>query len=333
MEKRIRERYNETVLQEAMQRYGISRNQLHLLDGFESFIYEFELGAEEYILRIGHSFRRSESLIQGEVDWINYLARGGASVARAASSKDGKLVESIDDGKGGHFLVTAFVKVKGRSPREVGWTPGLYETYGRLLGKMHALSKRYEPSNPDWRRPHWNDAIMLEVERFLPASETRVVERFRDLMGYIEKLSRNEQSYGLIHQDAHAGNLLVDRTGNIILFDFDDCVYSWFINDIAIVLFYAVMDMEDKHAFTLDFMRHFLRGYKRENRLEADCLKEIHYFLKLREIDMYAIIHRSFDVNNLDDPWCAQYMHGRRQRIEDNVPYIDFDFELLIDRL
>lgn len=63
MEKRIKERYNETILQESMQRYGISGNQPRLLDGFESFIYEFEIGAEEYILRIGHSFRRSELLI------------------------------------------------------------------------------------------------------------------------------------------------------------------------------------------------------------------------------------------------------------------------------
>lgn len=27
------------------------------------------------------------------------------------------------------------------------------------------------------------------------------------------------------------------------------------------------------------------------------------FFMKLREIDLYTVIHRSFDVNNLDDPW------------------------------
>jgi hypothetical protein len=51
--------------------------------------------------------------------------------------------------------------------------------------------------------------------------------------------------------------------------------------------------------------------------------------LKLREIDLYAVIHRSFDVDNLDDPWVARYMHNRKQRIEDGVPTIDFDFESL----
>ena len=333
MEKRIKERFSETILHETIRRYGINKNQLRLLNGFESFIYEFERGSEEYILRIGHSFRRSESLIKGEVDWINYLSHGGASVARAILSIDGKLVESIDDGKGEHFLATAFVKVQGAPTRETGWSPELYETYGGLLGKMHALSKQYKPADPGWKRPHWNDPMILEAEKYLPVLETLAAERYRDLIAHIMNLPINEESYGLIHQDAHYGNFLVEKTGNITLFDFDDCAYSWFINDIAIVLFYMVMDVKDKPGFTLDFMRHFLRGYRRENRIEAVWLKEIQQFLKLREIDLYAIIHRSFDVNNLDDPWCIRYMQGRKEKIENNVPYIDFDFEMLTDDL
>jgi Ser/Thr protein kinase RdoA (MazF antagonist) len=73
----------------------------------------------------------------------------------------------------------------------------------------------------------------------------------------------------------------------------------------------------------------FLRGYQREVDLEPWWLKEIPHFLKLREIELYAVIHRSFDVENLDDPWCARYMDGRKGKLEDGVPYIDFDFDTL----
>ena len=38
------------------------------------------------IFFVSHSFRRSESLVLGEVDWINYLAEGGVSVAKAIPS-------------------------------------------------------------------------------------------------------------------------------------------------------------------------------------------------------------------------------------------------------
>ena len=55
-------------------------------DGFESFIYAFARNGKEYILRNGHSLRRSEALIRGEVDWINFLAAGETSVSWAILS-------------------------------------------------------------------------------------------------------------------------------------------------------------------------------------------------------------------------------------------------------
>jgi Ser/Thr protein kinase RdoA (MazF antagonist) len=329
MEKRIKERYNDSILQEAMRRYDIAPDEIHLLDGFESFLYEFERGPEACILRIGHTFRRSESLIQGEVDWINYLADGGATVARGILSSAGNLVEPLDDGRGERFLATAFQKARGRPPWETSWTPSLYERYGQLLGRMHALSQDYEPADPAWRRPQWDDEIMLDVETHLPETDVLVVEQFRELMAHLVTLPTDAGSYGLIHFDAHGGNLLIDGDGTITLFDFDDCNYSWFANDLAIVLFYLVVGKEDGPAFLDGFLPQFLRGYRRENRLDPAWLKEIPHFLKLREIDLYAIIHRSFDVENLDHPWCARYMRGRKQRIEAGLPFVDFDFEPL----
>src|SRR5215203_6618390 len=97
MDQQIKDLYSDAVLQEALARYGGTVQQTQELKAFESFIYEFERDSQPYILRISHSLRRSESLIEGEVDWINFLAQGGVSVARAIPSLTGKLVESIDD--------------------------------------------------------------------------------------------------------------------------------------------------------------------------------------------------------------------------------------------
>ena len=95
MEKRIKDRYNDSILQQVMKSYEIQKDDIQLLDGFESFIYEFNRKGSSFILRIGHNLRRSENLIRGEVDWINYLAAGGAGVARAIESLNGKLVEEL----------------------------------------------------------------------------------------------------------------------------------------------------------------------------------------------------------------------------------------------
>ena len=329
MEQRIKDRYNDGILQEAMQRYDIASDRIRMLDSYESFIYEYGRQSEDYILRIGHNLHRSEALIQGEVDWINYLAAGGVSVARAVCSESGKLVEIIDDGQGGDFLVTAFVKARGTSPWKMGWTPELYQKYGNFLGSMHALSVGYQPTARAIKRPAWDDDLFEFVERYLPPSEALAKEKYRQLRAYLHTLPVEETSYGMIHQDAHGSNFFVDDSGRITMFDFDECAYGWFINDIAIALFYIVMDADDWSAFTSEFMAHFLRGYRQAYPLDPKWLREIPNFLKLREIELYAVMHRDYDVSNISHWWDARFMQNRKYKIEHDVPFIDFDFESL----
>ncbi len=329
MEQGIKDRYTNAILQEAMRRYDIAAGQITPLDGFESYIYEFRRDSRDYILRLTHSIRRSEELICGEVDWINTLAKGGVPVARAVYSQGGNLVETIADGQGGAFLATAFVKAAGRRPWEVGWTPERYAVYGQLLGQMHALAQTYQPTNPAWKRPAWDDDVMEFPERYLPNSEALAKQKYRAVCEQVLRLPKEPASYGLIHQDAHQSNFLMDETGKITLFDFDDCAYSWFINDIAIVLFYMSVEEDDAPAFTQTFMQHFLRGYRQSHSLGSQWLKEIPAFLKIREIELYAVIHRDFNLDNIDNAWCKHFMHERKYKIECDVPFIDFDFETL----
>lgn len=333
MESRIKERFNDNILNEAIHRYGIPQGHIHLLDGFESFMYEFDNSRsglpESGILRIGHSLRRTPALIQAEVDWINYLAEGGAGVAKAWLSKRGNLVEAVDDGQGGQFLITAFAKARGRHPGRVEWTPAFFETYGQLIGRMHALSRYYIPPHPGCLRPHWNDGINMNVVKFLPEGDERIAEQFRILMVYLEALPVKSEGYGLIHQDAHGGNFFVDDAGQITLFDFDDCCYGHYIYDLAMVVFYAIVNRSNMPAATQEFLPPFLYGYYREDRLDPVWLKEIPHFLKLREIDLYAMIHRSMGPGSYEDDWVRRYMDGRKARLDAEKPFVEFDFQSL----
>ena len=94
MEERIRERFSPQILNRALAAFGIQPDAIQELDGFESFIYEFERAGETGILRITHDIRRSPEMVQGELDWINYLKAGGAGVAGAMQSLDGNLSKS-----------------------------------------------------------------------------------------------------------------------------------------------------------------------------------------------------------------------------------------------
>jgi Ser/Thr protein kinase RdoA (MazF antagonist) len=330
MEEEIRSRFDSRVFREAMERFGADPDRAEALDGFESFIYEFDRADGEYVLRISHSIRRSEDLIYGEVDFISHLARGGASVARAIVSGDGNLIEPIPDGRGGRFLATAFTRAPGTYLPQSKWTPSFIRTYGRTLGLIHRLSRTYGPGRPEWRRPDWDHPLMLDVERFLPAGDRRVREEYARVTEHLRSLPHGDpEAYGLIHQDAHGGNFYVDDASNLTLFDFDDCIYCWYVMDIAMVIFYAALGGGDPADLKDCFLPFFLRAYAGENRLDPRWLSEIPAFLKLREIDLYALIHRSMDVNDLSDPWCRRYMDGRRESISAGRPFLGFDFEAL----
>lgn len=303
MEPRIKERFNDKILNAAMACYGIAEGHIHLLDGFESFMFEFDRADQPGILRIGHNLRRTPELIQAEVDWINYLAEGGAGVARALFSRRGSLVEAVDDGQGGQFLVTAFTKAPGQHSRQFEWTPAFLETYGQLIGRMHALSQRYTPPHPACVRYHWDDEANMSVAQILPGEDGHIAAQFDALLAHLRQLPRDLAGYGMIHQDAHGGNFFVDEAGHITLFDFDDCCYGHYIYDLAMVIFYAIANRPDLPAATRQFLPPFLRGYRRENRLNPTWMKEIPFFLKLREIDLYATIHGSWGLGPYEDAW------------------------------
>jgi Ser/Thr protein kinase RdoA (MazF antagonist) len=321
VEQTIRQRFNEQILAEARRRYGLKPDALTDMGGFESFIYAFARDGSQYILRIGHSRRRSADLIRGEVDWLNYLAAGGAGVAQAVVSANGELVEMLPDGHGDHFLATAFVRAAGDHVTQERWGKDFWVEYGRFLGKMHTLTKNYVPSQPAWQRPEWDDPIFQET-RWLPESEWLARQKYDELMDYLAALPKDHESYGLVHQDAHRGNFFVDEAGHITLFDFDDCMYSWYVYDIAMVIFYAITNEPEPDVLAKKFFKHFRHGYEQENYLDPIWYKEIPHFLKQREIDLYGVIHRSHDVNNIPDSWAARFMQGRKERIENDVPYV-----------
>ena len=338
MDKAIRDRYSDAILHQAMARYAIAADQIERGDGFESYIYRFQREDGPAILRVTHSLRRSAEQIHGEVDWINYLAAGGATVAGALLSARGQLVEEIDDGQGGTFLVTAFAYAPGRPWGDVGWTTARQESYGRLIGRIHALTKAYEPPDPAWRRPSWPAVFADEINDLLTGRDGVILDRYQAIIRRIEAMPRGRDEYGLIHFDAHGGNFHVDGD-TITLFDFDDCAYNWFIGDIAMVIFYMITNADDPVGILAGFLPPFLRGYRAENRLDPAWLAAIHDFLTTREIDLYAVIQRSYDLPDGDGvaaiphPWPRRFMTGRRARLVAGQPYVDFDFTRLVGEM
>jgi len=319
--------FTDSIRIEAAERFGMDPSTLKMLDGFENVILEGSRDGKAYVLRIAHSSHRSADHIHAELDWLDYLAQNGVSVCRPLRSREGSLIEVLaaDDRE---FVAVVFEKAPGGPVRRDDWTAEMTYNRGKLLGRMHALTKAYRVPSGVVRRYKWyEEDDFVSYRGYLRPEDEIVAERFAELQASLRDISVDGDSWGLIHMDAHTGNMFFDGD-QPVLFDFDDCCYDFFVSDIAISLFYATLmytPEDGRESFAREFLHTFLEGYRTENSLDNRWREVIPMILKRREMVLFVAIHRGFDADEFDD-WCRRYLDGRRERIRDRVPYLDLDW-------
>ncbi|ASS75342.1 hypothetical protein CIG75_10295 [Tumebacillus algifaecis] len=321
---------DEQVVQAAVEKYGLTRERLFDLgSGNVNIVFEHQVKEQEYILRLTHRSRRALQELIGEVDFVNYLGRNGAPVSCAVPSLDGNLVEELPNG----FMAVRFEKAAGRLPTEEDWHADLYYRWGKLTGQMHRLSRSYQ-AQPVFKRREWHEEEWLNIAKFIPASQTAVLQHAESLLENFERLPIDQAGYGLIHNDLHSRNFLI-QDDKLTAFDFDDCCYNWYISDLTNIIYQALTrfsrppqsDAEEKQ-FGEHFMRHFLAGYRTESDLAQSWLTTIPQFMKLRRLLLYVFYHQAFDLDNLSDLMANRIAQTRRA-IETDAPLTDIRFESL----
>jgi Ser/Thr protein kinase RdoA (MazF antagonist) len=333
MDPKIHEFYTEDILAEVCSRFEIDANTLEELDGFESYIYSFEKEGKGYVLRVGHSSHRDPNAVQGEAEFIDYLGANGIHVGRPVRDANGNLVEAIPV-KEGEFVAVAFEKVPGEETSSEDWKDGtLMHKLGCLVGRMHALARDFQPSEERFRRLDWeddNEIMMGIIQQGLSVEEAALVSaQFQELVEKVRELPKDRSHYGLIHFDVHGGNFFLHH-GEIYLFDFDDCMYSWFANDIAMVFYYGLMGFHDDPAILTFLSKQFISGYNEFSYFDPLWLDYISAFITLRNLDLYARVHH--DIPEAEwDWWCQRLVNGARERRVSGAPLLGVDFSTLLD--
>ena len=327
MDKFVNDLLTEDILKEVSKRYDVKRENLYFVGGFENYIYGFDRGEKSYVVRISHSSHRTIDEIKSELDFVFYLAKNGASVSMPIETISKQLVESIDAKDGSYFIISAFDKAQDRRAKIEDFSPEFFQAYGKVIGKFHKLTKSYVPSEGIKERFVWyEDQVLVEAKKYLKEEDMRMIDILKELMDDIKKIPVTNDNFGLIHTDVHMGNFFITEDHKFTVFDFDDASYQYFISDIAIVLYYLTWftDPEsDRLKYANFFMANFMDGYNTENKLSKEDFLTIDKFLKLREILIYIVIHKTVE---LDSDFARRYIPRYRERILNNVPYIDLDF-------
>ncbi len=316
------------ILREIAPRFGLHPGDLRVIGKSGSNVFEYYLNGQRNILRITQVSESELNLLNGELDWIKYLAHNGVSVCVPIESKLGHLIEKVTISST-QFAVISFRVAEGIPPVKLnkGWDDNLFRKWGELTGQMHALAKSYKPSREEYRRREWVETEDLNFAKYVPTSQSIVIDRCKVLFTELRSLPRNIDSYGLIHADMHRNNFVVDD-GQLTVFDFEACHYNWFIYDVAVAMFHALMrpyENMSRQEFAEHFLQNFMTGYRQKNQLDDKWLNYLPIFLKLRRIIMYIDMLRYWDLDNLSSDR-ERYLSDTRDNIESDTPVVELSY-------
>ena len=270
------------------------------------------------------------------LEWVRYLSEHGAPVVAPLPSINNSLLENlVQDGT--RYTITAFENTEGTLAENIPpseWTDDLFNRVGRAAGKLHRVSKSYQPSLPGFSRPIWFESYEVnEATSLLAGTSDPAREKLAILIAELKLLPTQPSEFGLIHDDLHFANFLIQPDGQVSIIDFDDCGYGWYAMDVAMALFDVLVlanltDEDERQRFAHRFMSSYLAGYRQENTLPSFWLSQVPRFLKLKELCIYPTLIGHAETAQ-PGSWVGRFMCGRSARIANDLPYVDIDFTSL----
>ena len=296
-------------LEQSIKLFSLEDFDCHEIEGHEGGRNQIFIcskgGEKKFVLRISATGDRSENDYLAEVEFVRFLAKNGAPVANVIPSANGKLVEVLDGdcadsgaaGVGGlaPVFISLFEYAKGMLLADNAYryregTP-LSEYFfntGKTLGKIHALSKNFEPV-AGHRRPDYFDKYNIDyINQLIPGKYSELKSAIAARLKKFRALPTDAQSYGLVHFDFSDGNYHIDMdTGAITVFDFDNCMNCWYMFDLANLWIHneGWTRQEPNPGKRFELMQQCfdlqLQGYKTETEVPDELLGKLPLFIDM----------------------------------------------------
>ena len=286
------------TLKQAIKLFSLEDFVCHEIEGHEGGRNQIFIcrkgGVKKFVLRISATGDRTVNDYRAETEFVRYLAKNGAPVADVIPSANDKMVEVLDDIATPVFI-SLFEYAKGmlladnayRYREGAPLTEYFFNT-GKTLGKIHALSKGFEPT-ADHHRPDYFDKYNMEyLGCLIPDKYSELKSAIAARLETFRALPTDAQSYGLVHFDFSDGNYHIDMdTGAITVFDFDNCLYCWYMFDLANLWLHnegwtrQEPDPEKRFKLMQQCFDLQLQGYKTETEVPDELLEKLPLFIDM----------------------------------------------------
>ncbi len=285
-----------SVLDYSKEAYNLSSYEIKQVsghDGGRNIVYTcIHNGECKYILRVSVLGDREEKDYLAETEFVHYLAENGAPVADVIESINNKYVERMEyDGRTIYISLFAYAKGilisdNGYRYREGAPLSEYFYNTGKTLGKIHKLSKRFSPV---CRRGDYFDKYNeAYINDLIPDTYDALKAAMFDRLKAFRALPIQEDLYGLVHFDFSDGNYHIDmQTGEITAFDFDNCMYCWYMFDLANLWTHGVgwYQFETDAAKRMNGMEQYfsaiLEGYRSETDIADELLDRLTLFIDM----------------------------------------------------
>ena len=272
-----------------------------------SDIYLIETQTKSFILKISHHHWRSQSDIQFELEFLDFLHENHIPVAYPIATKDNRLLVTIHAVEGDRYAAL-FPYAPGEVPLG-DLNIQQSKILGETVAKLHQTSLKFNSLTP--RHP-------LNIKYLLDDSLKTITpylkHRHQDLKYLQDNISRIKRDLSDFPQsppfwsvcwgDPHSGNIHFTSDNQITLFDFDQCGYGWRAFDLAKFLQVAL------HAGVSRNTRDaFFSGYQSVQQLTDIELNLLQTLTQTAHIWAWAININAAAIHNwsrLDNFFCTK---------------------------
>jgi Ser/Thr protein kinase RdoA (MazF antagonist) len=224
--------------------------------------------------------------IRSEIGWMEALRASGLTTPEPVRGRDGEVVQQVRY-QGRDRVVVAFEWVDGVPLPEARATDP-WEQLGAIMARIHRHGREWTAprwfERPAWdleavvgERPRWGDPCPHDV--WSDSDRDLLLEARNAVRARLRALGTAPDRFGLIHSDLGFENVLVTAGGATIVIDFDDSGPSWYLYELASVLY----PLEDDAHFS-EFADALVAGYRTEAELTSAMLAELPTFLMARRL-------------------------------------------------
>jgi amicoumacin kinase len=264
------------------------------------------------ILRLTPNSFRSADEVARELHWMEFVGSRTTGVVHIIGD-DPVSTRQFSVGEES-FTAARLERIDGKPVEQEQWNASHFEQLGQLTGLLHRIGQDYSPPE-NVALVEWDKIPEACLARQLPDDDRCLPRLNKAALEYMGAMPCATARYGPIHYDIHAGNYLLTPDGRLILFDFENSCRGHYINDIAVVLYYARLHRftDDDADFAGTFLESYWTGYKTEYPVPHDEAHSIPWLLMNRGLMVYGYLRKIWP-NELDDEQAAF-----ANRVEDGI--------------